>query len=276
MSVAISIKNLNKSFHVRGNRKSVALHGIQLNIDEGEMVALIGPSGSGKSTLLRHIGGLVRADKDSGSVEVSGQVVQQSGQLHRSVRKKRTEIGYIFQQFNLINRMSVLRNVLLGRLGHMPRWRGTLGLFNATEKNMAVAALNRVGLAELALQRASTLSGGQQQRVAIARALTQQARLVLADEPIASLDPESARRVMDTLKDIHQKDKRTVVVTLHQVEYALKYCDRAVALKDGEIVYDGLCKKLTPDLLNQLYGMPQMELAEKELPAVGAMQPTAA
>jgi len=143
---------------------------------------------------------------------------------------------------------------LLGCLGRMPRWRGSLGLFNTEEKQFAMESLARVGLADLAAQRASTLSGGQQQRVAIARALTQRAEVILADEPIASLDPESARKVMEILADINRRDGKTVVVTLHQVDYAMRYCPRAVALKGGRIHYDGRGSDLSSQFLNDLYG----------------------
>lgn len=136
----------------------------------------------------------------------------------------------------------------------MPRWRGSLGLFSAEQKRQALEALARVGLADFAGQRASTLSGGQQQRVAIARALTQKAEVILADEPIASLDPESARKVMDILADINRHDGKTVVVTLHQVDYALRYCPRAVALKGGRILFDGSSEHLSEGFLNELYG----------------------
>ncbi|MNP29810.1 Phosphate-import ATP-binding protein PhnC [compost metagenome] len=148
----------------------------------------------------------------------------------------------------------MLDNVLLGCLGRMPRWRGNLSLFNAEEKQFAMESLDRVGLADLAAQRASTLSGGQQQRVAIARALTQRAEVILADEPIASLDPESARKVMEILADINRRDGKTVVVTLHQVDYATRYCPRAVALKAGRIHFDGPGSQLSGQFLNDLYG----------------------
>lgn len=227
MSAVIRVDSLNKTF-----ARKQALFNLKLEIQAGEMVALIGASGSGKSTLLRHVAGLARCDRDNGgSIDVLGRRLQASGRLSGEVRRLRADIGYIFQQFNLVNRLSVLDNVLLGFLGRMPRWRGSLGLFSAEQKRQALEALARVGLADFAGQRASTLSGGQQQRVAIARALTQKAEVILADEPIASLDPESARKVMDILADINRHDGKTVVVTLHQVDYALRYCPRAVALK---------------------------------------------
>ncbi|TRO34423.1 phosphonate ABC transporter ATP-binding protein [Pseudomonas sp. ALS1279] len=247
MRAAIRVDRLNKSF----GRKQ-ALFDLALSVQPGEMVALIGASGSGKSTLLRHLAGLARGD--AGSIEVLGRQVQADGRLNGDVRRQRADIGYIFQQFNLVGRLSVMQNVLLGGLGRMPRWRGSLSLFNAEETQRAMQALERVGLAEFAAQRASTLSGGQQQRVAIARALCQQAEVILADEPIASLDPESARKVMEILADINRCDGKTVVVTLHQVDYAVRYCQRAVALKGGRIHFDGPTESFNPDFLNDLYG----------------------
>jgi phosphonate transport system ATP-binding protein len=250
MSAVIRVENLNKTF----GRKQ-ALFDLALSVEPGEMVALIGASGSGKSTLLRHVAGLACCDRSAGgNVQVLGRQVQADGKLNGEVRRLRADIGYIFQQFNLVGRLSVLQNVLLGCLGRMPRWRGSLGLFNAEEKQRALHALACVGLADLAQQRASTLSGGQQQRVAIARALCQRAKVILADEPIASLDPESARKVMQILADINREDGTTVVVTLHQVDYAMRYCRRAVALKAGRIHYDGAAAELHTNFLNDLYG----------------------
>lgn len=249
MVAAIQVNNLVKSF----NKKNILLN-LDLTIPQGSMVALIGASGSGKSTLLRHLAGLTEADKKTrSSVVALGQPVQAKGVVSSDIRRIRSGIGYVFQQFNLVGRLTVLQNVLLGFLGRMPRWRGTLGLFNAEEKERALAALNRVGLLEHAYRRASTLSGGQQQRVAIARALSQQAEVILADEPIASLDPESARNVMEILADINKKDGKTVIVTLHQVDYAVKYCRHAIALKAGRKYFDGAIEELNPQLLNDLY-----------------------
>lgn len=263
MSAVIRVENLNKTF----GRKQ-ALFDLALSVEPGEMVALIGASGSGKSTLLRHVAGLACCDRSAGgNVQVLGRQVQADGKLNGEVRRLRADIGYIFQQFNLVGRLSVLQNVLLGCLGRMPRWRGSFGLFNAEEKQRALHALARVGLADLALQRASTLSGGQQQRVAIARALCQRAKVILADEPIASLDPESARKVMQILADINREDGTTVVVTLHQVDYAMRYCQRAVALKAGRIHYDGAAAELHPHFLNDLYGAElSAESAVEEAP----------
>jgi len=263
MNAAIRVESLNKTF-----ASKPALSELNLEVQPGEMVALIGASGSGKSTLLRHVAGLVCSDrKNGGSINVMGNHVQISGRLSGNVRRMRVNIGYIFQQFNLVTRLSVLDNVLLGFLGRMPRWRGSMRLFSAEQKHQALDALARVGLAGLSDQRASTLSGGQQQRVAIARALAQQADVILADEPIASLDPESARKVMDILADINRHDGKTVVVTLHQVDYALRYCQRAVALKNGRVIYDGSTSRMDENFLNELYG------ARDDLPLLLSRRP---
>ncbi|MDR0702405.1 MAG: phosphonate ABC transporter ATP-binding protein [Azoarcus sp.] len=187
-------------------------------------------------------------------VEVLGRSIQCGGRLSRNVRQHRSGIGYIFQQFNLVGRMSVIGNVLLGSLGRIPRWRGVCGFFSAAERRQAFEALERVGMAKYAWRRASTLSGGQQQRVAIARALTQRAKIILADEPVASLDPESARKVMDLLAEINAQDKTTVLVSLHQVEYARRYCPRTIALKEGRIHYDGPTHVLSDMRLAGIYG----------------------
>ena len=250
--MALKIQKLDKHFP---NGKH-ALCDIHLDIGEGEMVALIGASGSGKSTLLRMIAGLLPADANSGSlIEVNGKCVQKDGRIAKDIRALRAQVGFVFQQFNLVDRLPVLVNVLVGRLHSMPLWRGVLGLFNVQERTLALEALQRVGILECHAQRASTLSGGQQQRAAIARTLVQGAKLVLADEPIASLDPESSRNVMEILTRIQREDGRTVLVSLHQVDMAIRYCARVIALNQGRVVYDGPSSKLTPQLLRELYGM---------------------
>jgi len=197
---------------------------------------------------------------DGGSIEVLNHIIQRNGRLSRNARKVRTEIGVIFQQFNLVERLSVMTNVLMGSLGRVPTWRSVSNLFPPMERRLALESLARVGMADKAWQRASTLSGGQQQRVAIARALTQRASIVLADEPIASLDPESSRVVMDILAQIHSQEKMTVIVSLHQVEYAIRYCPRTIALRHGKIVYDGPSHTLTPSFLKEIYGAETEEL----------------
>jgi len=252
-AAVLSIRNVSKSFGARR-----ALDGVSLDVSRGEMVALIGPSGSGKSTLLRSISGLQAIDPGEGVIEAFGGPVQARGRVSDRVREARIRIGFIFQQFNLVGRLSLFTNVALGSLGRIPALRGLLGLWPA-ETNVAVmAALARVGVAEYAGQRANTLSGGQQQRAAIARALVQRAKVILADEPVASLDPVSARRVMDILRDLNARDGLTVVVTLHQVDYALRYCERVVALKAGKVAYDGPAAELDQIRLIDIYG-PEFE-----------------
>ena len=234
----LRVANLNKHF----SSDKHALIDINLSVQPGEMVALIGASGSGKSTLLRHIAGLVAGDAAS------------------DIRRTRANIGFVFQQFNLVDRLPVVTNVLVGLLHRIAWWRGITGLFTSAHKQLAIQALTRVGIAQCQAQRASTLSGGQQQRAAIARTLVQGATIVLADEPIASLDPESSRNVMEILTRINREDGSTVIVSLHQVEMAIKYCPRTIALHQGRVVFDGASSLLTPTLLKDLYGVQVDEL----------------
>ncbi len=270
----IAIDGLSKSFR-SGRRTCRALDRIDLRISSGEMVALIGSSGSGKSTLMRHINGLCLGD--AGRIAVGGRPIQDRGRLAGSVSEVRACIGMIFQQFNLVGRLSVLTNVLAGTIHHLPLWRSCLMRFTRAERLAALEALARVGMAEQALQRASTLSGGQQQRAAIARTLVQRAHVVLGDEPIASLDPDSARKVMDALARINREDGTTVVVSLHQVDYALSYCPRTIALRGGSVAYDGPSTQLSHERLAQIYGsdLPDL-LAPRDSTATGTPRPTLA
>lgn len=263
MSDAVEIRNLNKTFPC-----CKALNDVSLTIRQGEMVALIGASGSGKSTLLRHLSGFVAAD--SGEIAVLGRTVQVNGCIDRNIRSLRAEIGFVFQQFNLVNRLSVMTNVLVGLLYRTSLFRALLMRFSVAERQRALEALASVGIEKFAWQRAATLSGGQQQRAALARCLVQQAKIVLADEPIASLDPESARNVMELLARMNRERGCTVLVSLHQVEFAIKYCPRTVALHRGRVVYDGPSAALTPQLLGELYGADVEELFDMMLdsPAV--------
>ncbi|MEO1161484.1 MAG: phosphonate ABC transporter ATP-binding protein [Pseudomonadota bacterium] len=256
MDSAVAVEHLSKTF--AGTR---ALDDVSIEVEQGEMVALIGASGSGKSTLLRHIAGLVEADKTGNSaISILGRTMQAGGRITPDAREIRSSVGVVFQQFNLVGRLKVLTNVLIGNLGNMPRLKGCLSLFTEQQKQTAMQALQRVGIAPQAMQRGSTLSGGQQQRAAIARSLVQGARVLIADEPIASLDPSSARKVMDILGDLNRRDRITVLVSLHQVEYALNYCPRTIALRSGKVVYDGPSAALTPDFLGELYGAESEEL----------------
>ena len=258
-NLAVQIRHVSKTFE----RGKTVLQDVSIELAHGEMVALIGASGSGKSTLIRVIAGLTLVDRANrprhgepveGFVNVLGETVLRDGLLGQNVVNIRQRVGVVFQQFNLVPRLSVLTNVLMGSLGRIPGWRGTLGLFSRTEKQRAMVAIQRVGIAAQALQRGGSLSGGQQQRAAIARTLMQGAEIIVADEPIASLDPSSARRVMDILAKLNREDGITVLVSLHQVEYALSYCPRTIALRSGQVVFDGPSSALTPALLNDLYG----------------------
>jgi phosphonate transport system ATP-binding protein len=254
--IVIDARAISKSFQ----RGVPVLDGVSVSLRRGEMVALIGASGSGKSTLIRTIAGLTPIDRAcGGQISVMGEPIQRGGRLSTN-RTMRARIGVIFQQFNLVPRLSLLTNVCFGLLGRLPIVRGTLGQFSQADKSVAMQALARVGIADHALKRASELSGGQQQRAAIARSLVQGAELLIADEPIASLDPASARRVMDLLADMNRNDGLTVFISLHQVEYAMKYCARTIALKAGKVAYDGPSSALTAAFLNQIYGAESEEL----------------
>lgn len=243
---AITVSSLTKTF---GSHR--ALDEVTLTVAPGEMVALIGASGSGKSTLLRHLSGFVAGD--CGEISICGEVVQKDGRIARNVRGLRSHIGFVFQQFNLVGRLTVLTNVLTGQLHRIPTHRSLLRLFTRKEREIGLAALAEVGMEKRAFQRASTLSGGQQQRAAIARALVQGAKVILADEPIASLDPESSRKVMEILARVNREHGCAVLVSLHQVDVALRYCPRVVAMRDGRVVYDGPASALSPEFLNELY-----------------------
>lgn len=248
---AIEIRNLTKTF----GRDTKALDGVTFSVEPGEMVALIGASGSGKSTLIRHIAGLVQPDAGVRSeITVNGAQVQSNGRIDPRIRAVRTQVGMVSQQFNLVPRLSLLTNVCLGALGRIPKWRGNLALFPKEERVHAMDALDRVGMARFAGQRSSTLSGGQQQRGAVARALVQGAQVLLADEPIASLDPRSARSVMKTIASLNAEDGMSVLVSLHQVDYAVRFCPRTIAMSDGRIIFDGPSRELTPSFLQELYG----------------------
>ncbi|MGA0561135.1 phosphonate ABC transporter ATP-binding protein [Ancylobacter sp. VNQ12] len=271
MAAALQIDRASKTYGAMR-----AVDNVSLSIREGERVALIGASGSGKSTLIRLASGLALADaqgQGTGAVHAFGKKVQEGGRLASDVRAARRNIGLVFQQFALSGRLSVMTNVLVGALGHMNLLRGTLGLFNADERRTAYAALAEVGIAQHAAKRARELSGGQQQRVAIARALVQGARLVLADEPIASLDPKSAKRVMDTLVTMSRDHGIALVVSLHQVDYATAYFDRVIAMNAGRVVFDGPASQINAAFLTELYGASAEELILPSQFVVGASVP---
>ena len=254
--IAVSAFAVSKTF--AGTNR--ALSEVGFDIGRGERVALLGASGSGKSTLLRCICGLETTDGGDRAIRIFGNPIQQSGRRVRDIRTLRRQVGIIFQQFNLVGRLSVLTNVLTGLAAELPLSRAITGRFTLAERARAMDALASVGLAEQAFQRASTLSGGQQQRAAIARALVQGAGILLADEPVASLDPESTRRVMELLLDLNRRERLTLVISLHHVGLARRYCERVLALRDGALVFDGPTSALTPSFLTALYGTSAEEL----------------
>jgi len=226
-----------------------ALVGINLGFRADQFTAIIGPSGAGKSTLMRVINGLVRPSE--GRVFVGDTRITQAREA--VVRKARRHIGMIFQQFNLVRRLTVLENVLVGRLSTMNTVASTLKLYSKADREMAMWLLERVGMADYAWQRADTLSGGQQQRVGIARALAQQPRLILADEPISALDPKSAGQVMEILRTISAQDGIAVICNLHHLDTVREYADRVVALKQGRLVFDGRVGELIEEVSRSLY-----------------------
>nr|WP_246055926.1 phosphonate ABC transporter ATP-binding protein [Leucobacter komagatae] len=235
---------------VRYPNGTVGLKDVSLSIPAGSMVAIVGLSGSGKSTLIRTMNGLVPVT--SGTLRVGDTTV--SGAGGAALRALRGEIGMVFQGFNLAGRASVLQNVLVGRLAHTPLWRTLLGAYRERDRELAYEALDSVGILQKLYARASDLSGGQQQRVAIARALTQQPKVVLADEPVASLDPPTAHGVMGDLRRINEERGITVLVNLHLLDLAREYGVRMIGMRAGEVVYDGPAASASDGDFENIYG----------------------
>lgn len=227
---------------------TVALSPLSLDIDDDSVTVLLGPSGAGKSSLLRSMNLLVKPTGGTISVRDKGALTSAE-----AIREHRRETAMVFQQHQLIGRQTALQNVLTGRLGRHSFWRTLLPL-GADERRIALECLDRVSLFEKALVRCDSLSGGQQQRVGIARALAQRPRMILADEPVASLDPASSRRVLSLLKQVCKEDKIPVVVSLHQLEYAREFADRIIGLSNGDVVYDDSPARLTETVLKDIYG----------------------
>jgi phosphonate transport system ATP-binding protein len=239
--VRLSVRALTKAFHGRA-----AIEDVGFTVSQHEFVAVLGPSGAGKTTLFRCIAGLLAADRGSVRIGMS--------EVTPPTRTRLREVAVIFQQFNLVNRLTALENVLAGRLGYVPAWRGLLRHFDRSDRLLALECLDRVGLMELAPRRADTLSGGQQQRVAIARALAQRPTLILADEPVASLDPNASTGVLDLLHGIARSEGVAVVCSLHQVHLARAYADRIVGLSSGRVVFDLPTARFDENAFGQLYG----------------------
>jgi phosphonate transport system ATP-binding protein len=252
----LEIKDLRQSY----GAGIPVLRGVSLQVGKGEFVGIIGLSGSGKSTLLRCINRLI--DATAGEVLVPRALLTSPAngatidilKLDRTdLRHIRRKIGMIFQQFNIVKRLSVIDNVLSGGLGYQPALRSTLRVFSREERRHALINLKRVGLLDHAYKRADELSGGEQQRVAIARALMQQPAIILADEPVSSLDPNLSRVVLDILKRICREDGITALVSLHTLELTREYADRVIGLKGGEILFDGATRDLTDTVVDAVY-----------------------
>ena len=254
--MGMRINKVNKFF---GNNHAVK--NVSFEVNKPQMIGIIGRSGAGKSTLLRIINRLT--DATDGEVEVDGQnILQLKSKEKRSWQRN---CAMIFQQFNLVPRLDVLTNVILGRLNYQGSFRASLKMFSRDERADALILLNTLGMANTALQRAETLSGGQQQRVAICRALMQNPKMILADEPIASLDPMNARMVMESLRKIHDEKNLTVISNLHTLDTAKTYCDRIIGMKDGAIVFDDLPEKLSDKLAREIYGAEADEAFEPQV-----------
>ena len=245
-SPILSLVNIGKTY-ARSNL--VALRDVSFDIVPGEFVVILGPSGAGKSTMLRCINRL--AQPTSGQVFLRGEEVTDAA---RGLRSARREIGMVFQQFNLVTRLSVLMNVLSGRLSYRSTWRSLFYSFTREDRAIALECLEMVAMGHKAFQRADTLSGGEQQRVAIARALAQQPKIILADEPVASLDPKIARQVLDYLRDASQRLGISVICNLHQINFAREYAERIIGLSQGKLIFDGPPSALTDDIIAQIYG----------------------
>lgn len=227
-----------------------ALSDINLSINKGEFISVIGPSGAGKSTFLRSINSLV--DITAGNIYLDGENI--SSKKGKELKKVRRRIGMIFQNYNLVYRLSVIQNVLHGRLGYMSGIKGMLGIYSEEDKYQAVQLLNEIGMGDFIYTRASELSGGQKQRVGIARAIMQNPQVLLCDEPIASLDPSSSKTIMDMLYEMTQKRNIVCIVNLHQVEVAKKYSNRIIGVSKGSIVFDGKPSELTDEAIKKIYG----------------------
>lgn len=241
----LQIKDLGKSY----NSNSKVLDGLNFEVKSGEFLSIIGPSGAGKSTLLRCINRMVEIDE--GHIIFNGQDV--GGLNKKELRKLRTNIGMIFQHYNLVPRLSVIENVLHGRFGYKTTFQGIMGRYTEQEKEHAFFLLKKLGIEEHAYKRCDQLSGGQQQRVGIARSLIQEPKIVLCDEPIASLDPNASKVIMDHLKSITQELGITCIVNLHQVDIAKDYSDRIIGLNKGGIVFDGPSYRLHRNQTDQIY-----------------------
>lgn len=242
----LEVRNVTK--HYSGGIR--ALDDVSFSVKEGEFIAMIGPSGAGKSTLIRCINRMIEVT----SGKICFESVPVGNLRRRELKGLRRKIGMIFQHDQLVERLSVIENVLHGRLGSKSTWAGVVGRYSREEKQQAYAIIAMLGLADQVNQRCDLLSGGQKQRVGIARALMQNPRMILCDEPIASLDPNSAKVIMDQLKHFSREFKITLIVNLHQVDVALKYADRILGINKGRLVFEGRPSELSTERISKIYG----------------------
>jgi phosphonate transport system ATP-binding protein len=268
----LSIAGLTKSFG-----SVVAVDNLSFQVPRGQMLGIVGRSGAGKSTLLRMINRLL--DPTAGRIlwqEPADPAIDVCALRGKALYRWRQTCAMVFQQFNLVPRLDVLTNVLMGRLSFQPTWRSLLELWRPEERALAVMTLDRVEMAPFIFKRSDTLSGGQQQRVAIARALVQEPKILLADEPIASLDPPSAARVMEILRAINRDDGITVICNLHTLDTARTYCDRLIGMRLGKVVFDGPPQALDGDRIQEIYGQDQRDQRDQDDQVGAAVVPGAA
>lgn len=242
----IEFKNVTKVY----DNGTVGLDNINLTIEDGDFVAIIGLSGAGKSTMLRAINRLIEISE--GEIIIEGESITQANR--RQLRHMRRNIGMVFQQFNLVKKNTVQKNVLTGRLGYYNNWKTFLGLFSTEDYEKTAVALEKVGLSDKLQVRSDSLSGGQQQRVSIARTIVQEADIVLADEPVASLDPITSQTVMDDFKTLNEEFGRTILINLHSIDLARQYATRIIGMRAGQVVFDGKAEEATDAKLNEIYG----------------------
>jgi len=254
----LEIKQLVKKYHTG----DLAINGVDLKVEKGQVMALIGPSGAGKSTLIRCVNRL--ENPTSGEIWLNGEniVKMRSGKLRRA----RRNMGMIFQEYALVERLTVMENVLSGRLGYVGFWRSFLRKFPQSDINAAFGLLEKVGLDTMVNKRADELSGGQRQRVGIARALIQKPDIILVDEPTASLDPKTSRQIMRLITELCEENQLTAIINIHDVALAQMYAERIVGLREGSIVYDGSPDDLKPDVLTEIYGKEDWTAVRKRKP----------
>jgi len=254
----LEIKQLVKKYHTG----DLVINGVDLKVEKGQVMALIGPSGAGKSTLIRCVNRL--ENPTSGEIWLNGEniVKMRSGKLRRA----RRNMGMIFQEYTLVERLTVMENVLSGRLGYVGFWRSFLRKFPQSDINAAFGLLEKVGLDTMVNKRADELSGGQRQRVGIARALIQKPDIVLVDEPTASLDPKTSRQIMRLITELCEENQLAAIINIHDVALAQMYAERIVGLREGSIVYDGSPDDLKPDVLTEIYGKEDWTAVRKRKP----------